>query len=67
PVAGAIGEAQAAEALSWLGGKRPALTGRMLAYNGKTGSFRVSEIAARSGCGCGAAAKTNPTAAIAGG
>ncbi|HLW71955.1 MAG TPA: HesA/MoeB/ThiF family protein [Candidatus Binataceae bacterium] len=55
PVAGAIGEAQAAEALSWLRGETPMLAGRMLTYDGKTGSVRVTEISVRSGCGCGAA------------
>jgi molybdopterin/thiamine biosynthesis adenylyltransferase len=65
PVAGAIGEAQAGEALGWLRGATPALAGRMLTYDGKTGSLRVREITARSGCGCGTA-NANATTAIAG-
>jgi molybdopterin/thiamine biosynthesis adenylyltransferase len=55
PVVGTIGEAQAAEALSWIRKEKPALAGRMLTYDGKTGSVRITEITARSGCGCGAA------------
>ena len=56
PVAGAIGEAQAAEALSYLGGAMPALAGMMLTYNAKElGRIRLTPIAARSGCECGAA------------
>jgi molybdopterin/thiamine biosynthesis adenylyltransferase len=54
PVVGAIGQAQAAEALRWLRGAKPALAGTMLTYDGKTGRVRLTEIAARSGCGCGA-------------
>ena len=54
PVVGAIGEAQANEALRWLGGEMPALAGTMLTYDGKTGRVRLTEIAARSGCRCGA-------------
>jgi molybdopterin/thiamine biosynthesis adenylyltransferase len=55
PVAGAIGEAQAAEASSWLRGARPALAGRILTYDATRASLRVREIAARAGCVCGAA------------
>ncbi|MGO9267720.1 MAG: HesA/MoeB/ThiF family protein [Candidatus Binataceae bacterium] len=56
PVAGAIGEAQATDALRWLRGVTPALAGTMLTYDGKLGRVRLTEIAARSGCVCGAAA-----------
>lgn len=61
PVAGAIGEAQAAEALRWLRGATPALAGKMLTYDGKLGRVRVTGITARAGCVCGAA----PDAAVA--
>jgi molybdopterin/thiamine biosynthesis adenylyltransferase len=54
PVVAAIGEAQAAEALRWIRGAMPALAGTMLTYDGKTGRVRLTQIAARSGCICGA-------------
>jgi molybdopterin-synthase adenylyltransferase len=55
PLAGAIGEAQAAEALGYLRGGMPALAGIMLAYDAKQiGRIRLTPIAARPGCGCGA-------------
>jgi molybdopterin/thiamine biosynthesis adenylyltransferase len=60
PVAGAIGVVQAAEAVRWLSGEPLELAGRMMTYNGKTGRIRVSEIAARSGCICGAANQNEP-------
>ena len=63
PVAGAIGKAQAADAIRWIRGTRPALAGKMLTYDGKLGRVRLTEITARSGCACGAAADANaPTA-----
>jgi molybdopterin-synthase adenylyltransferase len=56
PVAGAIGEIEAAEAIRWLGGETPALAGSMLTYDGGgTGRIRLTPVAARPGCGCGAA------------
>jgi molybdopterin-synthase adenylyltransferase len=55
PVAGAIGEAQAAEVLRYLHGLPLALAGRMLTYDGRLARVRVTEIAARPGCACGAA------------
>ena len=56
PIAGAIGEAQAAEAISYLRGRMPALAGTMLTYDGTSiGRIRLTPIAARTGCGCGAA------------
>jgi molybdopterin/thiamine biosynthesis adenylyltransferase len=56
PVAGAIGEAEAAEALRWLHGEMPALAGMMLTYNANdTGQIRLTPINARPGCVCGAA------------
>ena len=60
PIAGAIGEAQAAEALRWLRDATPALAGSMLTYDGKLGNVRLTEIAARCGCVCGAAADAAP-------
>ncbi|HUN56948.1 MAG TPA: HesA/MoeB/ThiF family protein [Candidatus Binataceae bacterium] len=56
PVAGAIGEVQAAEAMAWANGRMPTLAGMMLTLDGSTsGRIRPTPIAARSGCGCGAA------------
>jgi molybdopterin-synthase adenylyltransferase len=56
PVAGAIGEAQAAEALSFVSGRMPALAGTMLTLDGsQSGRIRLTPIAARVGCRCGAA------------
>lgn len=55
PVAGAIGEVQAAEALRWMRGEVPALAGRILTYEANgPGRVRVLEVAPRRGCGCGA-------------
>jgi molybdopterin/thiamine biosynthesis adenylyltransferase len=56
PIAGAIGEVQAAEAVAWASGRMPALAGTMLTLDGSTGGrIRPTSIAARAGCGCGAA------------
>jgi molybdopterin/thiamine biosynthesis adenylyltransferase len=56
PIAGAIGEVQAAEALCCLEGKLPSLAGRMLIYDAKgLGRIRLTPIAARPGCECSAA------------
>ncbi len=56
PVAGAIGEVQAAEAIRYLGRVMPALAGIMLTYDAKqSGRIRLTPIAARPGCGCDAA------------
>jgi molybdopterin-synthase adenylyltransferase len=56
PVAGAIGEAQAGEALSFANGRMPALAGKMLTLDGSNiGRIRLTPIAARIGCRCGAA------------
>jgi adenylyltransferase/sulfurtransferase len=60
PVAGAIGEVQAAEALAWLGGRPPKLASRMLTYNGADGCIRITSVARRSGCRCGAGAGVRP-------
>ncbi|MGH7932064.1 MAG: HesA/MoeB/ThiF family protein [Candidatus Binataceae bacterium] len=57
PVAGAIGEIEAAEAIRVIGGGRPALAGAILTYDGAgTARIRLTPVAARAGCGCGAAA-----------
>ena len=65
PVAAAIGEAQAAEALSFLGGRMPALAGTMLTLDGShSGRLRLTPITARLGCRCGAA-ESNAAAAAA--
>lgn len=56
PIAGAIGEVQAAEAIAWANGRMPALAGTMLTLDGSTsGRIRPTSIAARAGCACGAA------------
>ena len=56
PVAGAIGEIEAAEAIRWLRGETPALASSMLTYDGGgPGRIRLTPVAARPGCGCGAA------------
>ena len=56
PIAGAIGEAQAAEAISYLRDRTPALAGMMLTYDAAgLGRMRLTPIAARPGCACGAA------------
>lgn len=64
PLAGAIGELEAAEAIRWLGGRMPALAGVMLTCDTTNfGRIRLTPITARPGCGCGAAAaKTSTTA-----
>jgi molybdopterin/thiamine biosynthesis adenylyltransferase len=62
PVAGAIGEAQAADALAFVSGRMPALAGKMLTVDGSyTGRIRLTPIATRVGCRCGAA-EANATA-----
>jgi len=56
PIAGAIGVAQAEEAIRVIRGDMPALAGRMLAYDGSgSARVRITPIAARPGCRCGAA------------
>ena len=55
PVAGAIGEVQAAEALLIARSERPRLAGSMLTYDATaTPRVRVTQVAARPGCRCGA-------------
>ena len=56
PVAGAIAEIQAAEALAYIRGATPRLAGRILTYDAAISArFRLTAVAAREGCGCGAA------------
>jgi molybdopterin/thiamine biosynthesis adenylyltransferase len=56
PVAGAIGEAQAAEALNFMNDRMPGLAGTMLILDGsQSGRVRLTPIATRIGCRCGAA------------
>ncbi|HTT74709.1 MAG TPA: HesA/MoeB/ThiF family protein [Candidatus Binataceae bacterium] len=55
PVAGGIGEVQSAEAIAWAHGRMPALAGIMLTLDGSISGIRLTPIAARTGCGCGAA------------
>ena len=64
PVAGLIAEIQAAEALRFLGGEPPRLAGRMLTYDAAIAPrLRIAAVAARAGCGCGAALLSEPAAA----
>jgi molybdopterin/thiamine biosynthesis adenylyltransferase len=56
PVAGAIGVAQGKEALRHARGERLELAGRILTYDARNARVRVTEIAPRSGCACGAPA-----------
>jgi molybdopterin/thiamine biosynthesis adenylyltransferase len=63
PIAGAVGEVQAAEAARYLRGLMPALAGIMLTYDAKGPvRIRLTEIAARPGCGCGAAESAGKSA-----
>lgn len=56
PVAGAIGEIQAAEAISWISRDNAGLVGRILTYNGAGRlQLRVATVHPRPGCGCEAA------------
>jgi molybdopterin/thiamine biosynthesis adenylyltransferase len=55
PIAGMIGEVQAAEALILLRGGVPMLTSRILTCDASAGMrIRVTDVAARAGCDCGA-------------
>ncbi len=59
PVAGAIGAAQAAEAMRYLRGEIPSLAGKMLTYDGGLGRTRVIDIPRRSQCMCAAPSEIN--------
>ncbi len=57
PIAGAIGEIQAAEALAVSRGIEPMLAGKILTYDGASAPrVRITSLRARVGCACGAAA-----------
>jgi molybdopterin-synthase adenylyltransferase len=59
PIAGLIGEVQAAEALSVLRGGMPMLMSRILTCDASAGMrIRVADVAARAGCNCGAKGAT---------
>ncbi len=55
PVAGAIGEIEAAEAIRSVAGPAPYLAGKILTYDAGAGPrVRVAAVGARQGCACGA-------------
>jgi molybdopterin-synthase adenylyltransferase len=54
PVAGIIGAIQAEEANLFLRGTQPALCGRILTYDARASRTRVTDVAPRQGCRCGA-------------
>jgi len=55
PVAGAIGEMQAAEAMRAARAQTPLLSGKILTYDASRSSrVRIAAVSPRPGCGCGA-------------
>ena len=55
PVAGAIGEMQAGEAMRASRAQKPLLSGKILTYDASgTGRVRITGVSPRPGCGCGA-------------
>jgi molybdopterin/thiamine biosynthesis adenylyltransferase len=55
PVAGAIGEMQAGEAMRALRAQKPLLSGKILTYDASSSSrVRITGVSPRPGCGCGA-------------
>lgn len=54
PVAGIIGTIQAEEGVLVVSGHGPALGGRILTYDARAGRTRITKIAPRPGCRCGA-------------
>lgn len=55
PVAGAIGEIEAAEAIRHVSGLAPQLAGNILTYDaGARPRVRIASVGARQGCACGA-------------
>ena len=55
PVAGAIGEMQAGEAMRALRAQKPLLSGKILTYDAsESGRVRITGVSPRPGCGCGA-------------
>ena len=64
PVAGAIGEMQAGEAMRALRAQSPLLSGKILTYDAaRTTRVRITEVNPRPGCGCGAS-KMKPAATV---
>lgn len=64
PAAGAIGEIQAVEALAYIRGETPTLAGRILTYDATISArFRLTAVAAREKCACGAARRAKSAAA----
>jgi molybdopterin/thiamine biosynthesis adenylyltransferase len=64
PVAGTIGEIEAAESMRWMDGLMPALAGKMLTYDATNSRIRLTPIAARAGCECRAANTADNAGAI---
>jgi molybdopterin-synthase adenylyltransferase len=55
PVAGAIGEIEATEAIRCVTGRAPNLAGKILTYDaGSNPRVRIASVGARPGCACGA-------------
>jgi molybdopterin-synthase adenylyltransferase len=55
PVAGAIGEMQAGEAMRAIRAQKPLLSGKILTYDASGPSrVRITAVSPRPGCGCGA-------------
>ncbi len=55
PVAGAIGEMQAGEAMCALRAQRPLLSGKILTYDAsRVSRVRITSVSPRQGCDCGA-------------
>ena len=65
PVAGVIGEIQAAEAIASLAGAMPRLAGRILTYDAAVSArFRVTEVPIRTGCKCEAVRGDSAAASV---
>ncbi|HTR62236.1 MAG TPA: ThiF family adenylyltransferase [Candidatus Binataceae bacterium] len=65
PVAGVIGEIQAAEAIASLSGAMPRLAGRILTYDAaRSARFRVTEVPIRTGCKCEAVRRDSAAASV---
>ena len=65
PIAGVVGEIQAAEAIASLSGAMPRLAGRILTYDAaRSARFRVTEVPIRSGCKCEAARRDGAATSV---
>jgi adenylyltransferase/sulfurtransferase len=65
PIAGVIGEIQAAEAIASLSGAIPRLAGRILTYDAALSArFRITDVPTRTGCKCEAARRESAAASI---